>query len=207
MRGPEAPGSKDAARLAHRPQERRRGDRGEERVVEKMPDYAAAIAGARAWKLPPNLWTMQLGPLWSHAMLHCWPKPTDNGGEVVARCDAGHPAPAPDCSCGVYAWYNPGLMKLRGYAPGDSEHISGVVAGAGRVIRGHGGYWVAERVVVLAFFDDGYPRSPRPVHPGVDIFLPTKEHVAEAYGVPVIRYEEYEEFCSDYGLMVFENGR
>ena len=186
MRGPEAPGSKDAARLAHRPQERRRG-------------------GARAWKLPPNLWTMQLGPLWSHAMLHCWPKPTDNGGEVVARCDTGHPAP--DCSCGVYAWYNPGLMKHRGYAPGDSEHISGVVAGAGRVIRGHGGYWVAERVVVLAFFDDGYPRSPRPVHPRVDIFLPTKEDVAEAYGVPVIRYEEYEEFCSDYGLMVFENGR
>ena len=207
MRGPEAPGSKDAARLAHRPQERRRGVRGEERVMEKMPDYAAAIGGARAWRLPPSLWAMMGGLLWSHAMLNYWPKPEENGGEIVAACDNGHPAPAKGCSCGVYAWYNPTLMEQKRYTPRDSEHISGVVAGKGKVIRGHSGYWVAERVVVLAFFDDGYPRPKKPVSPGVNIYLPTKEDVAKAYGVPVITYEDYEEFCNYNDLMVFKNGR
>lgn len=165
---------------------------------DRLPDYAAAIAGARAWRLAPSLWAKMEGLLWSTAMLHAWP----DAGEAVARCDMGHPAPAKHCSCGVYAWNDPDTMYDRGYAPKHHTDIAGVVAGAGRVIRGHIGYWVAERAVVLAFFDDGYP-SPEPIEilPGSNIYLATKEEAAEVFDVPVIRYEDYDDFCDEYGLI------
>jgi len=137
------------------------------------------------------------GYLWSHAMLNVWP----NAEEKVAECDSGHPAPAKGCSCGVYAWYSPDLMHQRGYAPTDHRHISGVVAGRGRVIRGHAGYWVAERALVLAFFDDGYRSPVEEVVSGSGVYLPTKPEAAEAYGVPVIRYDDYDNFCNDFGLI------
>jgi len=38
----------------------------------------------------------------------------------------------------------------------DFQWVSGVVVGLGRVYRGEQGYWVAERVQVYAFFDDGF---------------------------------------------------
>src|SRR3954469_21648207 len=120
-------------------------------MSDRPPDYMAAIAGARAWRLAPTLWAQMGGYLWSHAMLNPWP----DGEEIVAVCDDGHPAPAKGCSCGVYAWNDPNTMHRRRYAPTDHVHIAGVVAGRGRVIRGQAGYWVAERAVVLAFFDDG----------------------------------------------------
>jgi len=132
-------------------------------------------------------------------MLKVWP----NGKEMAAECDAGHPAPARGCSCGVYAWLDPARMHANGYAPGSHAYISGVVAGAGRVIRGHVGYWVAERAVVLAFFNDPYPSPVREVMPGTGIYLPTKADAAKSYGVPIIEYDDYADFCDDYGLIRF----
>jgi len=160
----------------------------------RTPDYSRAIAGARAWRLAPTLWARMGGLLWSHAMLNAW---TDRE-EKVAECDMGHPAPAEGCSCGVYAWQNVDVMRREGYAPKDHQHIAGVVAGRGRVIRGGLGYWVAESAVVLAFFDDGYP-SPAPDDSGVP--RPTKAEAVEAYGLPVIRYDDFNDFCDDYGLI------
>lgn len=167
--------------------------------MDRLPDYSAAIAGARAWKVAPSLWAKMGGLLWSKAMLNVWP----DGQEKVAECDSGHPAPAPGCSCGVYAWNTPELMHHHGYAPTDHTTISGVVAGAGRVIRGERGYWVAERAVVLAFFDDGYPSPTTEVMSGSGVYLATKEEAAEAYDVPVIHFDEYESFCDEYGLVRF----
>jgi hypothetical protein len=169
-------------------------------VNDRPPDYTSAIAGARAWRLAPNLWAKMGGFLWSKAMLNAWP----NGREVLAECDVGHPAPAKGCMCGIWAWNDPETMHHRGYAPKDHSDISGVVVGRGRVIRGEIGYWVAERAVVLAFFDDGYPSPKKEVMPGTGIYLPTKEDAAEAYGVPVIRYSDYDDFCDEYGLVRHE---
>lgn len=168
-------------------------------MVDRPPDYSAAIAGTRAWRLAPNLWARIGGHLWSHAMINVWP----DAQEKVAECDRGYPAPAEGCHCGVYAWCNPELMHKHSYAPTDHKRIAGVVAGAGRVIRGEIGYWVAERAVVLAFFDDGYPSPIKEVLPDSGAYLPTKKDAAEAYSVPVIRYDEYEDFCDDYGLIRF----
>ena len=164
-----------------------------------VPDYSQAIAGARSWRMAPTLWARLGGYLWSHAMLNPWP----DGEEIVAKCDSGHPAPAPGCSCGVYAWKSAEVLRSTGYAVHNHQHISGVVAGAGRVIRGHSGYWVAERAVVLAFFRDPYPSPVKEVLEDTGVFLPTKKEVAEVYGVPVIGYEEFEDFCDDYDLLRF----
>ena len=165
-----------------------------------VPDYSAAIAGARAWRIAPTLWARMGGILWSHAMLNPWA----DGEEIVAVCDAGHPAPAPGCSCGVYAWETVKLLLQGPYAVKDHQHIAGVVAGRGRVIRGHAGYWVAEAAVVLAFFEDGYPVPVKEVLPGSGVYLPTKKDAAEAYGVPVIRYSDFNDFCDEYGLVRHE---
>ena len=81
--------------------------------VDRVPDYLAPIAGARAWRLAPNLLAKMHGMLWSMAMLKVWP----NGKEMVAECDSGHPAPARNCWCGVYAWINPSAMAKHGYMP------------------------------------------------------------------------------------------
>jgi len=133
-------------------------------------------------------------------MLNPWP----DGEELVAVCDAGHPAPAPACSCGVYAWESAELLQRGSYAVRDYQHIAGVVAGAGRVIRGYAGYWVAERAVVLAFFEDDYPAPVKEVLSGSGVYLPTKKDAAETSRVPVIRYSEFNGFCDEYGLVRHE---
>jgi len=94
-------------------------------------------------------------------------------------------------------------MFQTGYNPSDHRVISGVVAGAGRVIRGDMGYWVAERVVVLAFFRDPYPSPAEEVLEGSGVYLPTKEEAARVYDVPIIAYEDFEGFCDEYDLIRF----
>ena len=168
-------------------------------MESRAPDYLAPIAGARAWRLAPNLMARTYGYLWSHAATTFWP---DNE-EMVGKCDSWHPAPAKGCSCGVYAWKSPALMHSNGYGPADHLHISGVVAGRGRFIRGERGYWVAEGAVVLAFFRDDYPSPVREVLSGSGVYLPTKEEAARIYNVPVIEFGEFDSFCDEYGLIRF----
>jgi len=167
-----------------------------------VPDYPAAIAGARAWRVAPNLWARQLGLLWSMAMTHPW----ENAKTIAARCERqDHEAPEENCSCGVYAWYTVDNLIAHGMRPMDHETISGVVAGWGGVIRGYGGYWVAEKVEVMAFFEDGHPSPQKEVLPGTGVYLPTKEECAEVWSVPVIAYSEYEEFCRERNLILLDS--
>jgi len=84
--------------------------------MSRTPDYMAPIAGVRAWRLAPTLWAKMGGILWSHAMLNPWP----DGEEIVAVCDAGHPAPG--CSCGVYAWETVKLLLQGQYAVRDTAN-------------------------------------------------------------------------------------
>ena len=65
------------------------------------------------------------------------------------------------------------------------------------------GYWVAERVVVLAFFRDPYPSPAEEVLEGSGVYLPTKEEAARVYDVPIIAYEDFEGFCDEYDLIRF----
>ena len=165
-------------------------------MTGKAPDYNGAIAGARTWRVAPTLWAKMGGILWAKVQTDVWP----NSQMKIAECERGHPVPDEHCSCGVYAWCNEKVLHEMLFAPTDHTHISGVIAGAGGVIRGHNGYWVAEKVIVLAFFDDGHPSPKREVMPGSGVYLATKEEAAQVWGVPVIKYEEYEDFCDEYGL-------
>jgi hypothetical protein len=62
------------------------------------PDLTVLLVGFRQWRLADGvLWSVYDGTPW-----------TD--GRMTARCDRGHSpeeVPAKDCSCGVYAYYDP----------------------------------------------------------------------------------------------------
>jgi hypothetical protein len=162
----------------------------------QVPDYMGEIAGARAWRMAPTLWAKMGGLIWAKVMTDRW----IDGETKVAECERGHEVPHEGCSCGCYAWYTEDLLHRQKFAPTDHTTISGVVAGSGGVIRGHNGYWVAERVTVKAFFDDGFPSPVVEVQEGSGVFLATKAEAAEVWGVPVIQYSDYADFCDDLGL-------
>jgi hypothetical protein len=155
----------------------------------RVPDYTNRIAGVRAWRVAPTLWAQMGGWLWSHAMLNPWP----DGEENVAACDLGHDAPQKGCTCGLWAWFDYETLAREGYEPLHATHVAGIVGAAGRVVRGEIG-WKAERVKVLALFDDLCP-SP-------------KREIADAFGgVPIIQPEEYAAFCDEMKMIRWESKR
>jgi hypothetical protein len=161
------------------------------------PDYIQPIAGVRIWRVAPNLLSQHMGLLWAPGMIEPWP----TGKEVAARC-AGHPDHAPPddyCGCGIYAFYNPVLAFEANYWPieGDGFYnrlVAGVVGAAGEVIVAEYG-WKAARATVEAIFFDGAPDDALP--------LP-RDIIADAYGVPVIDTDDYEAFCEEAGLLIFD---
>lgn len=62
------------------------------------PVVAGELAGLRIWPLQPY------GRLRAAGWEILWP---DGGRPMTATCELGadHEAPAPDCSCGIYAWH------------------------------------------------------------------------------------------------------
>ena len=171
--------------------------------VDRVPDYLAPIAGARAWRMAPTLLASRRGILWSATQNYPW---EDNVEQLAFCTRRSHPAPAKGCTCGIYGWYTPDLMHRNGYGPMDFQWLSGVVVGLGRVYRGEQGYWVAERVQVYAFFDDGFASPLEEVHEGSGVYYPTKQLAAQRYDVDIIKYSDYEEFCNDRGLIVYKGG-
>jgi hypothetical protein len=85
------------------------------------PDLAVALVGFRQWRLTPDgLTSMYDGTPWS-------------GGMLTARCDRGHgddEVPVKECSCGVYAYYDP---CPRTASAGTSDLIGGAVVVWGRI--------------------------------------------------------------------------
>jgi hypothetical protein len=156
----------------------------------RIPDYMGRMAGVRSWKIAPTLWAKMGGWLWSAVNLGPWP----DGEENVAVCETGHPTPAKGCSCGLYAFYDPASgLPYSTSARTEAGCVSGVIGVAGRIIPGDLAFR-AERAKVLALFHDPYD-SP-------------KEEIAAAYaGIPIIRPEEFEDFCDWYGLTRYDPKR
>lgn len=85
------------------------------------PDLAIALVGFRQWRL-------QDGALKSVYDGADWP-----GGALTASCDKGHrpeQVPAKNCSCGVYAYYDP---CPRTASAATSDLIGGAVVASGRI--------------------------------------------------------------------------
>jgi hypothetical protein len=152
----------------------------------RIPDYMGRMAGVRSWKIAPTLWAKMGGYLWSAVNLGPWP----DGEENVAVCETGHPTPAKGCSCGLYAFYDTscGLPYSLRHTPTDT--ISGVIGVAGRIIPGDLAFR-AERAKVLALLED-------------DSDTPKEEIAAAHGGIPVIRLEDFADFCDWYGLMRYD---
>jgi hypothetical protein len=85
------------------------------------PDLIVPLVGFRQWRLAPG----GLASVYDGAS---WPD-----GCLSARCDRGHSpeaVPANDCSCGVYAYYDP---CPRTASAGTSDLIGGAVVVWGRI--------------------------------------------------------------------------
>ena len=59
-------------------------------------------------------------------------------GWCIARCGRDHPAPAVDCSCGIYSFQN--WRELRVQYPAPSTRLIAVVALEGITVEGRKGY-------------------------------------------------------------------
>jgi hypothetical protein len=85
------------------------------------PDLIIPLAGFRQWRLTAEaLTSMYDGTPWPD-------------GRLTASCDRGHPpedVPAKDCSCGVYAYYEPCPRTASAATP---DLIGGAVVVWGRI--------------------------------------------------------------------------
>ena len=85
------------------------------------PDLVVALVGFRQWRLMPDgLASMYHGAYWRE-------------GSLTARCDNGHDdeqVPVKDCSCGVYAYYEPCPRTASAATP---DLIGGAVVVWGRI--------------------------------------------------------------------------
>jgi hypothetical protein len=89
--------------------------------VAVAPDLAVALVGFRQWRLADGL---------PNSMYDGAPWPE---GSMTAHCDRGHSAaevPAKDCSCGVYAYYDPCPRTASAATP---DLIGGAVIVWGRI--------------------------------------------------------------------------
>lgn len=128
----------------------------------EAPLFTEPVIGYRAWRIAD-------GELFSPYRRGHWPP-----GAAVAECvnaigevEAEHRAPAPGCSCGLYAYHSVDQLH-----PGYS-HIVGAVVGWGE-IHVHSTGWRAERACVVALRAD-------------ECLLPYDPHgVARRYGVPLV---------------------
>ena len=85
------------------------------------PDLAVALVGFRQWSLANGILTS----VYDRAP---WPD-----GSITALCDRGHnpeQVPAKDCSCGVYAYYDPCPRTASAATP---DLIGGAVVVWGRI--------------------------------------------------------------------------
>ena len=88
---------------------------------DTAPDLVVPIIGYRQWRLTAGgLTSMYEDEAWS-------------GGLITAHCDRGHSeeeVPAQDCSCGVYAYYDPCPRTASAATP---DLIGGAVVLWGRI--------------------------------------------------------------------------
>jgi hypothetical protein len=162
------------------------------------PDYFNRAAGVRIWRVAPTLWAQLGGLLWAPGMREPWPT-TER--EYVASCAAfpDHMPPAEGCVCGIYAFYTPQLAEEGIYwpqvaGPLYNRLVTGVVGVAGEVALHEYGL-KAERATVEAIFTDGAPDDELPI---------PRHELAAAYDAVLIDSIDYEAFCAERGLIVFD---
>lgn len=127
------------------------------------PDVAGVVVGWRSWQIRDP----ELARLRSPLQVSTEWRP---GEPLTARCElAGHPAPDPDCTCGLYAAREPGGVGGVGFG---RVTLLGCVALWGTVVEGERGWRAGLGLPVLLFCGPALPEA-------------TRAELARAYGVPV----------------------
>jgi hypothetical protein len=125
------------------------------------------------------------GWLWSLAMTDCWRKGVE---WKEAECRLGHRIPDEDCACGIWAFFDPELMRAHftlPTAPEPWEHVVGIIVADGDIVIHEKGFR-AQYAKVAAIFEDDFPTP--------------KDEIAKSYACPIIAAEEYDVFCAAHGL-------
>jgi hypothetical protein len=118
------------------------------------PLVPGSLRGYRTWRLrrrraPPGgdslpLASVTRAVVWGPTLsARCAPESTDDPGPGAATPDGGHVAPAAECRCGIYGWYDPadtGMLHAR---------VFGVIEASGLVLMGERGFR-AERARIVA---------------------------------------------------------
>jgi hypothetical protein len=118
------------------------------------PLVPGALRGYRTWRLrrrraPADgdslpLTAVTRAVVWGPTLTAgCTPESTDHPGSGPATPDGAHAAPAAECRCGVYGWYDPadtGILHAR---------VFGVIEASGLVLMGERGFR-AERARIVA---------------------------------------------------------
>jgi hypothetical protein len=144
----------------------------------EAPDLIEAVIGFRQWRLTHDgLRSIACDELWS-------------GPVMVARClaDPAHFAPASDCSCGIYARYDP---CPRTGSAGTCDYVAGAVVMWG-AIELHATGMRAEhcRIVALALPLSRWGKRER------------VQRVAREFGVPVVPSRTLRKVASEHGAPV-----
>jgi hypothetical protein len=150
-----------------------------EHVDVVAPDLTVALVGFRQWRLADGgLASMYDGRYWPDARL-------------TARCDRGHSAaevPAKDCSCGVYAYYEP---CPRTASAATSDLTGGAVVIWGRIeAHAYGLRGEHARIVALEL-----PLSRGPKRRAVI-------EAAEWIGVPAVPHRSLKAVALDHGAVL-----
>jgi hypothetical protein len=165
----------------------------------RVPDAFTPVVGFRRFSVPwlhlkPDHYLVQRGHLWT-------PK-----APTVARCTrpggtvCGHPVPAQECGCGLYACVDIGGALDYSEIDTPKGWVLASVIGWGRVLFDED-FWRAQQAQVVAFAD---PRDvqPKTWQKGTGAWL---ERVAANYEVPILPLGELREHALIYGEEYVEN--
>lgn len=120
-------------------------------LSDDVPDPVVGLYGVRTFRVSAD------GRLLPVAVM------TDDWatGAGIARCGRGHPAPALDCSCGIYSFVS--WRELRAQYPAPSRRLVAVVALEGVTIEGTRGYRSQAGRVVDIWLRPGRRGLPAPI--------------------------------------------
>jgi hypothetical protein len=118
------------------------------------PLVPGALRGYRTWRLrrrraPPGgdalpLTSVTRAVVWGPTLTACCaPDSMDAPGPGAATPDGDHVAPAAECRCGIYGWYDPGDTGML------HARVFGVIEASGLVLMGERGFR-AERARIVA---------------------------------------------------------
>lgn len=169
---------------------------------EDVPTFIECVIGYRAWHADTEY---QLWPL--HSARRPWVP-----GINTARCNCGtwrslrfewywhqgrrvlepapeHPAPDPQCECGLYSWRRPKRAWYQAPAPGPPLLIAGAVASWGH-LQVHKDGFRAEHACVVTL---GYHTET--MADALDVLV----HIAARYGVDLVPLSDLEKAASRHG--------